>query len=121
MWAFLRRTTLTQWIIVATILGVVVGYLDNTVWTTVDVGAALKPLSDLHRMIKSIVVPLIMASLVVGIAGTATTSAGRAPGAVFRVLRGWSRPSLKWAWLEVAKPGAGVVRPLRRRGNGSRA
>ena len=43
MWAFLRRTTLTQWIIVATILGVVVGYLDNAVWTTVDVGAALKP------------------------------------------------------------------------------
>lgn len=70
MWAFLRRTTLTQWIIVATILGVVVGYLDNAVWTTVDVGAALKPLSSIFiRMIKSIVVPLIMASLVVGIAG----------------------------------------------------
>lgn len=70
MWAFLRRTTLTQWIIVATILGVVVGYLDNAVWTTVDVGAALKPLSTIFiRMIKSIVVPLIMASLVVGIAG----------------------------------------------------
>jgi proton glutamate symport protein len=62
--------TLTQWIVVATILGVVVGYLDNAVWTTVDVGAALKPLSSIFlRMIKSIVVPLIMASLVVGIAG----------------------------------------------------
>jgi len=70
MWAFLRRMTLTQWIVVATILGVVVGYLDNAVWTTVDVGAALKPLSSIFlRMIKSIVVPLIMASLVVGIAG----------------------------------------------------
>jgi len=70
MWAFLRRLTLSQWIIVATILGVVVGYLDNTVWTSVDVGAALKPLASIFlRMIKSIVVPLIMASLVVGIAG----------------------------------------------------
>ena len=70
MWAFLRRTTLAQWIIVATILGAVVGYLDNTVWTTVDVGTALKPLSSIFlRMIKSIVVPLIFASLVVGIAG----------------------------------------------------
>lgn len=70
MWAFLRRTTLTQWIVVATILGAVVGYLDNTVWTSVDVGGALKPLSSIFlRMIKSIVVPLIFASLVVGIAG----------------------------------------------------
>ncbi len=70
MWALLRRTTLAQWIIVATILGAVVGYLDNTVWTTVDVGTALKPLSSIFlRMIKSIVVPLIFASLVVGIAG----------------------------------------------------
>jgi proton glutamate symport protein len=70
MWAFLRRTTLTQWIIVATILGAVVGYLDNTVWTTVDVGGALKPLSSIFlRMIKSIVVPLVFSCLVVGIAG----------------------------------------------------
>ena len=70
MWAFLRRTTLTQWIIIAMILGVVVGWLDNAVWTTVDVGAALKPLSTIFlRMIKSIVVPLIFGSLVVGIAG----------------------------------------------------
>lgn len=70
MWAILRRTTLAQWIIVATILGAVVGYLDHAVWTTVDVGEALKPLSSIFlRMIKSIVVPLIFASLVVGIAG----------------------------------------------------
>jgi proton glutamate symport protein len=70
MWAFIRRISLAQWIIVATVLGALVGYLDNAVWTTVDVGAALKPLSSIFlRMIKSIVVPLIMASLVVGIAG----------------------------------------------------
>jgi proton glutamate symport protein len=70
MWAFIRRISLAQWIIVATVLGAVVGYLDNAVWTSVDVGAAVQPLSSIFlRMIKSIVVPLIMASLVVGIAG----------------------------------------------------
>jgi len=40
------------------------------VWTTVAVGEALKPLSNIFlRMIKLIVVPLIAGSLVVGIAG----------------------------------------------------
>lgn len=70
MWAFLRRTTLTQWIIFATVLGAVVGYADHNVWTATDVGGFLQPLSTVFlRMIKSIVVPLIFASLVVGIAG----------------------------------------------------
>jgi len=70
MWTFLKRISLSQWIIIATILGVIVGYLDYTVWTQTDVGAAVKPLSNIFiRMIKSIVVPLILATLVVGIAG----------------------------------------------------
>lgn len=70
MWAFLKRIPLSQWIIVATVLGVIVGYLDYTVWTQTDVGAAVKPLSNIFiRMIKSIVVPLIVSTLVVGIAG----------------------------------------------------
>ncbi|HEY9383081.1 MAG TPA: cation:dicarboxylase symporter family transporter [Gemmatimonadales bacterium] len=67
---FLRRTTLTQWIIVATLAGAVVGWLDHDVWLTANVGEAVKPLSNIFlRMIKSIVVPLIVGSLVVGIAG----------------------------------------------------
>ncbi|PYP43214.1 MAG: dicarboxylate/amino acid:cation symporter [Gemmatimonadetes bacterium] len=70
MWTALRRVSLTQWIILATILGAVVGWLDHDVWTTVAVGEALKPLSNIFlRMIKLIVVPLIAGSLVVGIAG----------------------------------------------------
>lgn len=70
MISFLRRTTLTQWIIIATIAGAVVGWLDHDVWLTTNVGDALKPLSNIFlRMIKSIVVPLIFGSLVVGIAG----------------------------------------------------
>jgi proton glutamate symport protein len=70
MLGFLRRISLTQWIIIATITGAVIGYLDYSVWTNVAVGEALKPLSNVFlRMIKSIVVPLIFSSLVVGIAG----------------------------------------------------
>lgn len=70
MWAFLKRISLSQWIIVATVLGILVGYLDHSVWTQTDVGAAVKPLSNIFiRMIKSIVVPLIVSTLVVGIAG----------------------------------------------------
>ena len=70
MLSFLRRVSLTQWIIVATIVGAIIGYLDYSVWTDRSVGEALKPLSNVFiRMIKSIVVPLIFSSLVVGIAG----------------------------------------------------
>ena len=70
MWAALRRLTLTHWIIIATIAGVIVGYLDHDVWLDTDVGSAVKVLSNIFiRMIKSIVVPLIFGSLVVGIAG----------------------------------------------------
>ena len=70
MIGFLRRTTLTQWIIIATIAGVVVGWLDHDVWLSTNVGDAVKPLSNIFlRMIKLIVVPLILGSLIVGIAG----------------------------------------------------
>jgi Na+/H+-dicarboxylate symporter len=70
MWASLRRLTLTHWIIIASIAGVVVGWLDHDVWLDADVGGSVKVLSNIFiRMIKSIVVPLIFGSLVVGIAG----------------------------------------------------
>jgi proton glutamate symport protein len=66
----LRRISLTGWIVIAMVVGVVVGYLDNQVWLGTDVAAMVQPLSTIFlRMIKSIVVPLIFASLVMGIAG----------------------------------------------------
>jgi proton glutamate symport protein len=66
----LRRISLTGWIVVAMVVGVVIGYLDNRVWLDTDVAAMVQPLSTIFlRMIKSIVVPLIFASLVMGIAG----------------------------------------------------
>ncbi|HJP57401.1 MAG TPA: cation:dicarboxylase symporter family transporter, partial [Gemmatimonadales bacterium] len=70
MWRFLRGISLSWWIIIATILGAVVGYLDHDVWLNANVGAALNPLSTIFlRMIKSIVVPLVFGALVIGIAG----------------------------------------------------
>ena len=70
MWKFLRGISLTWWIVISMIVGVIIGYLDNAVWTTTDVGAWLQPVSTIFlRMIKSIVVPLIFGTLVVGVAG----------------------------------------------------
>jgi proton glutamate symport protein len=64
MLAFLRNRTLTQWILVAMVLGVVVGHFYPV--TAQD----FKPLSTIFlRMIKSLIAPLIFATLVVGIAG----------------------------------------------------
>ena len=64
MWAFLRARTLTQWIVVGMVAGTVLG------WLAPNAGMAIKPLSDVFlRMIKSIVVPLIFGTLVIGVAG----------------------------------------------------
>ncbi len=66
----MRRLNLTHWILIGTLVGAIVGYLDHNVWLTVDVAEGLKPFSTIFiRMIKSIVAPLIFSSLVVGIAG----------------------------------------------------
>src|SRR5262245_31715846 len=64
MWAFLRRRTMTQWIFVAMGLGILIG------WQFPEFGTQLSLLSNLFlRMIKSVIVPLIFGTLVVGIAG----------------------------------------------------
>lgn len=60
----LRRVSLTQWILITMVIGVLVG------WIWPDIGVSLKPLSTIFlRMIKSIIVPIIFGTLVVGIAG----------------------------------------------------
>ncbi len=64
MWTFLRRISLTQWILIGMALGTLVGY-----WVP-DFATSLRPLSTTFlRMIKSIIVPIIFGTLVVGIAG----------------------------------------------------
>src|SRR5512141_1108812 len=60
----LKRLTLTQLIFVGMAIGLFVG------WMWPDVAVTLRPLSSIFiRLIKSIIAPLIFATLVVGIAG----------------------------------------------------
>jgi len=60
----LRRTSLTTWIIISMVIGVLIGWMFPTF------AQSLKPLSTIFlRMIKSIIVPIIFGTLVVGIAG----------------------------------------------------
>jgi proton glutamate symport protein len=64
LWGRIRRISLTRWILISMILGVFIG------WWRPDVATSLKPLSTIFlRMIKSVVVPIIFGSLVIGIAG----------------------------------------------------
>jgi proton glutamate symport protein len=64
MWNLIKRISFTQWILISMLIGALVGgFLP-------EVGMSLRPLSTVFlRMIKSIVVPIIFATLVVGIAG----------------------------------------------------
>ena len=60
----IRRISLTQWIIISMIVGVLLG------WLAPGLAVAVKPLSTIFlNMIKSLIAPLLFATLVVGIAG----------------------------------------------------
>jgi proton glutamate symport protein len=71
--SFIRRISLSQWIVIAMVLGIVVGWAfpesardAHRGWAATD----LNVLSSVFlRMIKSLIVPLLFATLVVGIAG----------------------------------------------------
>ena len=58
------RISLTQWIFIGMGIGLLIG------WLLPDIGVSLKPLSTIFiRSIKTIIAPLIFATLVIGIAG----------------------------------------------------
>jgi proton glutamate symport protein len=64
MWDLLKRISLTKWILIGMAIGVLIG------WLFPDFAQQTKPLSTMFlRMIKSIIVPIIFATLVIGIAG----------------------------------------------------
>jgi proton glutamate symport protein len=64
MLRILRRLSLTQWILIAMVVGCLIG------WTCPQTSLELKPFSTIFlRMIKSLIAPLIFATLVIGIAG----------------------------------------------------
>jgi proton glutamate symport protein len=67
-----RRVTQTQWIVVSMILGVALGWLfpDNAPGRSGFQASDVRVLSTIFlRMIKSLIVPLLFSTLVVGIAG----------------------------------------------------
>jgi proton glutamate symport protein len=69
---FYRRITQTQWIVIAMVVGVALGYLypDRPAGETGFEASDLQILSNVFlRMIKSLIVPLLFGTLVVGIAG----------------------------------------------------
>lgn len=60
----LRKISLTQWILISMVLGTLLG------WAYPELSQQIKPLSTIFlRMIKSLIAPLIFATLVIGIAG----------------------------------------------------
>ena len=64
MWSFLRKRSLTQWIVVSMVVGVAIGHFYPAF------GQSLRPLSNIFiRMIRSIVGPILFGTLVMGIAG----------------------------------------------------
>src|SRR5881628_1747222 len=69
----LRRVSLTQWILVSMVVGILLGWLFPESAREAHRGWAATDLSVLSnvflRMIKSLIVPLLFATLVVGIAG----------------------------------------------------
>jgi proton glutamate symport protein len=62
--SFLKKLSITQWIIVSMVVGILIG------WLFPAFGMSLKLLSTIFlRMIKSVIVPLLFSTLVIGIAG----------------------------------------------------
>jgi proton glutamate symport protein len=110
MLAFLRRITLTQWIFIGMGAGILTG------WLAPAFAINLKPLSTMFlRMIKSIVVPIIFGTLVMGIAGH---------GDDLKRIGRLAVKSLAYFWLmttfalaiglvagNLSQPGIGVVLP----------
>jgi len=66
----MKKISLTTWIIIAMVSGVLLGWLNHEFFPNTDLKEIVGPFSTIFiSLIKSIVVPLIFGSLVVGIAG----------------------------------------------------
>jgi proton glutamate symport protein len=110
MLALLRRLSLTHWIFLGMGGGILVG------WLAPGFAAGLKPLSTLfQRMIKSIVVPLIFGTLVMGIAGHGDDLKRIGRLAVKSIAYFWVMTFVALAIGLIAgnlsRPGVGVVLP----------
>jgi Na+/H+-dicarboxylate symporter len=106
----MRRLSLTWWIVIGTVAGLVIG------WASPEAGLALKPLSNAFlRMIKSVVVPIIFGTLVVGIAGHGDDLGRVGRLALKSMLYFWGMTAIALAVGLLAphltRPGVGVILP----------
>ena len=106
----MRRPDLTTRIFIGLVLGIVVGY----VWPSF--GVAIKPVADAFlRMIKMIIAPLLLATLVIGIAGTSDLkSMGRIglKAIVYFEAATTVALFLGLALVNIFQPGAGLSIPI---------
>jgi proton glutamate symport protein len=105
-----RRLTLTHWIFIGMATGILLG------WLAPGVAVQLKPLSTVFlRMIKSVVVPIIFGTLVIGIAGHGDDL--RRIGRLFikSMAYFWAMTTIALAIglmaVHLTRPGIGVVLP----------
>src|ERR1700716_2980329 len=106
----LRRISLTSWIVVAMVIGVIVG------WAFPAFAVNLKPLSTVFlRMIKSVVVPIIFGTLVVGIAGHGDDLKRIGRLFIKSMAYFWAMTAIALAIgliaVHLTKPGVGVLLP----------
>jgi Na+/H+-dicarboxylate symporter len=105
-----RRLTLTHWIFIGMALGILLG------WLAPSAAAQLKPLSNMFlRMIKSVVVPIIFGTLVIGIAGHGDDLKRIGRLALKSMLYFWAMTGIALAIgliaVHLTQPGVGVKLP----------
>lgn len=123
MLSLLRRVSLTQWILFAMVVGVFIGWAfpdppkDASLDPNQFYAHHLKPLSNIFlRMIKSLIAPLVFATLVVGIAGHGDDmkKVGRMAlkAIIYFEIATTLALFIGLAAVNLTKPGVGVVLPL---------
>ena len=108
----LRNLSLTWWIFIGMATGILIG------WTAPEFAAGLKPLSTVFlRMIKSVVVPIIFGTLVVGLAGHGDDLKRIGRLAVKSISYFWLMTTVALAVgliaVNLTRPGIGVILPAR--------